>query len=185
MKLRANHLLNRLSGRLLVEGERVVRSNERMAASLRRALKSAANGEDQRLRELIREIQQLALACRTSPPPDEYFCDVSGPLQVFASFSGSLWQPDLTGHVAHNLVFDSGALDRQVLERFRALADLNLARLREKVQTCLLADDSILLSSRGPAVVVQHPPSRWRRWIGPWHCVGPVSGVMSRLPSPW
>ncbi len=67
---RANRLLEVLSGRLLVEGERVVRSNERMAATIRRALESAATGEDRRLRELVREIQQLALACRHSPPPE-------------------------------------------------------------------------------------------------------------------
>jgi hypothetical protein len=153
-KLRTNHLLKRLSSRLLVEGERVVRSNERMAATLRRALESAANGEDRRLRELIREIQQLALACRTSPPPDDYFCDVSGPPQVFASFSRTLWQPDVTGHAAQTLAFDSGAFDRQVLERFRALADLNLARLRKQVQTCLVTDDSILLSQ----ILQRFPP---------------------------
>jgi hypothetical protein len=71
--LRSNRLLERLSSRLLVEGERVVRSNERMAATLRRALESAATGEDRRLRELIREIQQLALVCRTAPPEEENF----------------------------------------------------------------------------------------------------------------
>jgi hypothetical protein len=75
-RLRANRLLERLSSRLLVEGERVVRSNERMAATLRRALESAATGEDRRLRELIREIQQLALACRMSPPLQDDFFDL-------------------------------------------------------------------------------------------------------------
>lgn len=154
-KLRANHLLKRLSRRLLVEAERVVRSNERMAATLRRALESAASGEDRRLRELIREIQQLALACRTVPPPDDRFFDIAGPPQVFASFSRTFWQPDVTGHVAQNLIFGSGVLDLQVLERFRALADLNLTRLREQVRTCLVADDSVLLSQ----VLQRFPPS--------------------------
>ena len=46
--LRSNRLIDRLSSLLLVEGERVVRSNERMAATLRRALESAASGEDLR-----------------------------------------------------------------------------------------------------------------------------------------
>jgi len=66
--LRANRLLERLSSRLLVEGERVVRSNERMAATLRRALENNASGEDRRLRELIREIQQLALSFGSLSP---------------------------------------------------------------------------------------------------------------------
>ena len=153
-RLRANRLLERLSSRLLVEGERVVRSNERMAATLRRALESAATGEDRRLRELIREIQQLALACRFSPPPDDDFCDLVGPAEVFAGFSRTFWQPDVTGHTVGDLAFGGGTLDLQIIERFRALADLNLARLREQVRTCLVADDSVLLSQ----VLRRFPP---------------------------
>jgi hypothetical protein len=33
-----------------------------------------------------------------------------------------------------------------MVERFRALADLSLSRLREQVRTCLMGTDSILLS---------------------------------------
>ncbi len=153
-RLRANRLLERLSSRLLVEGERVVRSNERMAATLRRALESAATGEDRRLREHIHEFQQLALACRTLPPPDDNFCGLTGPPEIFASFSRTFWQPDVSGQVAGNLTFAGGTVDRQVVERFRALADLNLARLREHVRTCLVADDSVLLSQ----VLQRFPP---------------------------
>ena len=57
--LRANRLLETLSARLLVEGERVVRSNERMAATLRRALETAETGENRRLLGLIREFNSL------------------------------------------------------------------------------------------------------------------------------
>lgn len=153
--LRANRLLERLSSRLLVEGERVVRSNERMAATLRRALESAATGEDRRLRELIREIQQFALACRNSPPQNDDSCNLAGPAEVFATFSRTFWQPDTTGHIDGTLTFDGGQLDLQALERFRALADLNLTRLREHVQTCLVAGDSVLLSQ----VLQRFPPS--------------------------
>src|SRR6266404_720491 len=115
--LRANRLLDRLSSRLLVEGERVVRSNERMAATLRRALESAATGEDRRLRELIREIQQHALACRMSPPLQDDFFDLAGPPEVFASFSRTFWQPGVAGHVNGDFTFGGGTIDRQVVER--------------------------------------------------------------------
>ena len=152
--LRANRLLAGLSSRLLVEGERVVRSNERMAATLRRALESAATGEDRRIRELIREIQQLALTCRNSPPADDNFFDLASPADVFGSFSRTFWQPEASGHVRGNLTFDTARLDPQALERFRGLADLNLARLREHVRTCLVAGDSVLLSQ----VVQRFPP---------------------------
>ena len=153
-RLRANRLLERLSSRLLVEGERVVRSNERMAATLRRALESAVTGEDRRLRELIREIQQFALACRTSPPLEDDFCELTGTPEVFGSFSRTFWQPDVSGHVAENLTFRERTINWQVVERFRALADLNLLKLRENIRTCLVGDDSVLLSQ----VLRRFPP---------------------------
>lgn len=153
-RLRANRLLERLSRRLLVEGERVVRSNERMAATLRRALESATTGEDQRLRGLIREVQQIALARRCSPPSNDNFYDLAGPPEVFATFSRTFWQPDVAGRIAGELAFGAQMIDWQSVERFRALADLNLARLRQQLRICLVAEDSVLLSG----VLRRFPP---------------------------
>lgn len=144
--VRANRLLDRLSSRLLVEGERVVRSNERMAATLRRALESAATGEDRRLREAIRESQQLALACRHAPPQEDDFFQLLGPPEAFTTFSRTFWQPDVSGRAAGELTFAEPGLDWEMVNRFRALVDLNLARLREQVRVCLVADESVLLS---------------------------------------
>lgn len=152
--LRGNRLLERLSSRLLVEGERVVRSNERTAATLRRALESSLTGEDQRLRQIVREIQQLALACRDCPPDDDAFLHLPAPPQVFASFSRGFWEPDSSGHVAGALAFATNTLDRALVERFRLLADLNLTRLREQLRACLLGNTSVLLSD----VVERYPP---------------------------
>jgi len=152
--LRANRLLERLSSRLLVEGERVVRSNERMAATLRRALESASTGEDRRLRELIREIQQLALTCRATPPDEDDFFELSGAPGVFTSFSRTFWQPEVAGRAAGDLTFAGHALDWEMVDRFRALVDLNLGRLRDQVRACLLATESVLLSQ----VLERFPP---------------------------
>lgn len=116
------------------------------ALDLARGLESAATGEDRCLRDHIREIQQLALACRNSPPLDDHFWELAGPPEIFASFSRALWQPDATGQVTGSLTFAGGMVDWRVVERFRALTDLNLATLREHVRTCLIADDSVLLS---------------------------------------
>ncbi|HZR03828.1 MAG TPA: DUF3375 domain-containing protein [Burkholderiales bacterium] len=152
--VRSNRLLDRLSSRLLVEGERVVRSNERMAATLRRALESAATGEDRRLREAIRETQQLALACRHAPPPDDDFFQLIGPPNAFTTFTRSFWQPDVTGHSAGDLTFAIQSLDWDVVQRFRGLVDLHLARLRDQIRVCLVADQSVLLSQ----VLARFPP---------------------------
>jgi hypothetical protein len=152
--LRTNRLLDRLSSRLLVEGERVVRSNERMAATLRRALESAATGEDRRLRELIRETQRLALVCRASPPPEDDYFNLAGPPEAFTTFSRPFWQPDAAGQVTDDLTFAAQGLDWEMVNRFRALVDLNLTRLREQVRLCLIAAESVLLSQ----VLQRFPP---------------------------
>jgi len=145
--LRSNRLLDRLSSLLLIEGERVVRSNERMAATLRRALESAASGEDQRLRELIHEIQQAAIISRSEPPSEDEFFELMGPPAAFASFSRGFWQPDATGNLTDEFSFASDSvLDWSIVNRFKNLADLNLKRLREKIHDCLTTSDSILLS---------------------------------------
>ena len=144
--LRSNRLLERLSTILLIEGERVVRSNERMATTLRRALESAATGEDRRLRELTHEIQQLAIISRTRPPSEENFIELVGPPDVFSSFSRSFWQPDRVGNVSDSFSFADGVLDSSIVNRFHALADLQLGRLREHVRSCLVVADSVLLS---------------------------------------
>jgi hypothetical protein len=117
-------------------------------------LESASTGEDRRLRELIRDIQQLALATRYSPPPDDFFFDLAGPAQPFASFSRTFWQPDAAGQITRRMRFDSIPPDPEILERFIALADLNLTRLREQVRTCLVSCDSILLSE----ILERFPP---------------------------
>ncbi len=153
--LRANRLLEKLSSRLLAEGERVVRSNERTAATLRRALESAATGEDRRMRELIRQIQQAALACRVPPATDTVFVELPGPPDVFASFSRPHWQPEAVGRVPETLSIASHDLDWDMVERFRTLAELSLSRVREQVLTCLVASDTVLLSE----VLRRFPPS--------------------------
>jgi hypothetical protein len=144
--LRSNRLLERLSSRLLVEGERVVRSNERMAATLRRALEHAASGEDRRMREIIHEIQRLAIVNQDNPPNEDGFFDLSAPPSVFATFSRSFWQPEAVGRVVGELNARNGTLDWDMVDRFRELAELNIGRLREQLRVCLVANDSVLLS---------------------------------------
>jgi hypothetical protein len=125
-----------------------------MAATLRRALETAATGEDKRLRDLIREVQTLALASRTTPPPEDAFFDLAAPPAAFTSFGRPFWQPEAAGRFAGELRFGAGVLDWDMVERFRSLVDLNLTRLRDHVRTCLLAADSVLLSQ----VIERFPP---------------------------
>jgi hypothetical protein len=60
----------------------------------------------------------------------------------------------MAGRVAGDLTFAGQALDWEMVHRFRALVDLNLARLRDQIRTCLLAAESVLLSQ----VLRRFPP---------------------------
>jgi hypothetical protein len=76
-----------------------------MAATLRRALESSESGEDQRLREIIHEIQQAAIISRGEPPSEDDFFELMGPPAPFASFSRGFWQPDATGTLVGRILF--------------------------------------------------------------------------------
>jgi hypothetical protein len=103
--------------------------------------------KDQRLREIIHEIQQAAIISRSEPPSEDDFFELMGPPVIFASFSRGFWQPDATGSLTDEFSFASDSiLDWSIVNRFKNLADLNLKRLREKIRDCLATSDSILLS---------------------------------------
>jgi hypothetical protein len=65
---------------------------------------------------------------------------------MFTTFSRPFWQPDATGQAAGDLTFAVQGLDWEMVNRFRALVDPNLARLRDHVRLCLVAAESVLLS---------------------------------------
>jgi Protein of unknown function (DUF3375) len=152
--LRENRLLETLSNRLLIEGERVVRSNERMAATLRRALETAEAGESRRLLGLIREIQQLALVVRDAPPSTVEFFELVSDAKPFDTFGRRFWEREAPGFVAGRLQFANGTLTTDLAERFHNLAHISLAELRARVRSCLIGSETVLLSD----VLRQHPP---------------------------
>lgn len=151
--LRANRLLERLSSRLLVEAERVVRSNERMAATLRRALESVEAGEEQRLRELIREVQRRALASSTNPAESDFY-HLQAPPRPFDGMSRRLWQRSIPGKVDGEVSFATHTLDMDTIRRFQDLEHLDLARLRENLRVCLMSAESVALSE----ALLRFPP---------------------------
>jgi Protein of unknown function (DUF3375) len=72
--LRGDALLLDLLPRLRAEQEKVGESTHRLTSNLRRALESARLAERRRVRELVSEVQHLAMRARTQPPPrDDFF----------------------------------------------------------------------------------------------------------------
>jgi len=164
--LRGNKSLNQLIGRLLREGEKVVKSNERMASSLRRVLETGRLGEQRRLREIVREIQSDALRVKESPPREEDFFSLPEIPPFFSSMSRDPWKPGevLSDFLAPEEADDAG--DRELFRNLGAMPLIRLEHLRKNVAE--------ILQQRGHArldeVLEAYPPSN-----GPVEVLGYVA----------
>ncbi len=126
--LRTNKSLNQLIGRLLREGEKVVKSNERMAGNLRRVLETGRLGEQRRLREIVREIQTHALRVKESPPREEDFFSLPEMPPFFAAMNRDPWK---SGEVLSGILAPEEADDAGDRELFRSLGTMPLIRLEQ------------------------------------------------------
>lgn len=155
-ELRDDPLLRRLFPRLRAEQEKVGTSTQRLTANLRRALETARVAERRRVRELIGEIQTLALRVKEAPPPRAEFFEVEELPELWTGMSRPLWN---TGN-AINL--DGGISAAPVEEdmsdfaRLSGLPLLALEALQEKIRTCLEEREYVLLSEVVERFPVKH-----------------------------
>ena len=75
--LQHDELLSRIRFRLLEAGEKVNSTCAQLVEQLRRYLDDQAWLENRRIMEIVREIEQSAVAVRQSPPPDKLFTTLS------------------------------------------------------------------------------------------------------------
>ena len=171
-ELRYDPLLGRLFPRLRAEQEKVGASTQRLTANLRRALETARIAERRRVRELVGEIQTLALRVKESPPPRAEFFEVEELPEVWPGMSRPLWDE------GHAIALDAGlsaAPQDASMEDFARLGGLpllTLETLRENVAACLQQREFVLLTEvleRFPAtqgvlevlgyfILAAHPP---------------------------
>jgi Protein of unknown function (DUF3375) len=137
------------------EAEKVMRTNQRLSAALRRLLDSSAHVERQRISQLLREIQGLAISLADSPATDEIGLSLEVDLAVDSPFRRAFWvEParfpplDLTG-------FEPDAKER--LDAFRQLAALHRldwGGMRERIHQVLTTDLAPTLGD----LLSLHPP---------------------------
>ncbi len=134
--LRSNRLLRQLISHLLVEGEQVVGSHQRMSVNLRRVLDTANLQDRRRVLDSIHEIQALALAVKDRVPPDEFFAVQEFP-DVYSGMSRPLWQPGATAVFEGLIEVADGEIGVEELRRFRNLPQIRLNELKRNVDQCL------------------------------------------------
>jgi hypothetical protein len=140
---------------LLAEAEKVMRTNQRLSATLRRLLDSRSASDRQRLAQLLSEIRSLAAARADSPPDESQGVEIDTGIPLSLPLSRSFWSTpasfaaiDLSEHAVDD--------DRR-LEAFRMLAGmhrLDWVSLRQHI--------SDVAGQHGTATIGQvvqaHPP---------------------------
>ncbi|MBA2272084.1 MAG: DUF3375 domain-containing protein [Chthoniobacterales bacterium] len=144
--LRDDPLLRQLLPRLRGEQEKVGASTHRLTSNLRRALETARLAERRRVRELIGEIQTLALRTKDSPPPRADFFEVEEMPAIWAGLSRPLWDEGAAMALDGAVQADDAELDWAAFARLQNLPHLSLDVLRRNVGTCLAEREFVLLS---------------------------------------
>ena len=152
--LRGDRTLGQLLGRLLREGEKVVKSNERMAANLRRVLETVRLGEHRRMREIIREIQADALRSKDAPPASDDFFFLEELPPFYATMSREPWQPGEILAATLPAEFADDSADREAFRQLRELPHVRLAQLRRNVEALLEKHERVWLDD----VLNEFPP---------------------------
>ncbi|MEN3370233.1 MAG: hypothetical protein V7609_2376 [Verrucomicrobiota bacterium] len=153
--LSADPLLPRLLPRLRIEQEKVSASTQRLTANLRRALESTRLAERRRVRELVSEIQRLALRVKDAPPRRESFFEISELTGAYAGMSRPLWDEGATIELSKVFAQADGELDLEKLLAFQNLPHLSLDTAIHNLETCLRAQELVLLTS----VLETFPPA--------------------------
>lgn len=152
-EFKADVLLRRLQSSLRAEGNRVVESNERLVAQLRRVLDVRESAERREVGRLIQDIKSLAHKTReTLPQADLLEVDVSIALE--SMMSKASWTPPETIEFGESLEVSEGGDYQDTLEAFRRLHPVEFERLRENVRICLQTRVQITL----PELLELNPP---------------------------
>jgi hypothetical protein len=152
-ELREDVLLRRLQSSLRAEGNKVVASNERLVAQLRRVLDVRESAERREVGRLIQEIKSLAHETRDLPSQAELL-DVDAGIALLSLMSKSPWSPPASVEFGGSLEVSEGGDYRETLEAFLRLHPVDFERLRQNIRDCLQTRVQISL----PELLVLRPP---------------------------
>ncbi|HOX57434.1 MAG TPA: DUF3375 domain-containing protein [Candidatus Paceibacterota bacterium] len=152
-ELKADVLLRRLQSSLRAEGNKVVASNERLIAQLRRVLDVRESAERREVGRLIQDIKSLAHQTREMPPQAEMI-ELDTTLALSSLMSKSPWSPPENVEFGGSLEVSDGGDYQDTLEAFLRLHPVDFDRLRQNIRDCLQTRVQITL----PELLELHPP---------------------------
>jgi len=153
-ELRADALLSRLQLHLRAEGSKVLTSNERLVAQLRRILDTRESAERREVGRLLQEIKALAHESRHLPANSELL-ELDGPIVASSLMSKAQWSPPERIDFGGELEVDSGTGDyKSVLQAFLLLHPVDFDQLRSNIRKCLEGQVQVSL----PELLEVYPP---------------------------
>jgi hypothetical protein len=126
--------VRRMIPSLLMEAEKVMRTSQRLSATLRRLLDARASQERQRVAQLLREIRGLAALLANHPPRETVALDLETKIELSSPLARSFWtvpKQIATVDLAEHLADDDRRSDA-----FRLLANLQRIEWR-RLRACV------------------------------------------------
>lgn len=148
--------VKRMVPSLLADAEKVLRTNQRLSATLRRLLDTRSASDRQRVARVIAEIRALAAATADRPPLDTVGVTVDVGVQVTSIFSRSFWSP--TAAFEEVELAERPVDDEKRRRAFQQLADLHRLDwrvMRQQIEHLTRREGSVTLRR----IVDEFPPS--------------------------
>ena len=137
------------------EAEKVMRTNQRLSATLRRLLDARAHAERQRMATVLREIRGHAVAIANNPPIDSVGLSVEVDMEIESPFRRTFWQEPTRLDAMDLTDYRVDAPDR--MEAFRELAQmkrLEWKQMRNRIRELVDLYEAPTLAD----LLEKHPP---------------------------
>lgn len=135
-ELKGDSLLRRLQASLRAEGNKVVASNERLVAQLRRVLDVRETAERRAIGRLIQDIKAVAHQTREMLPQTALL-EIDDGMPLASLMSKSLWAPPEYVDFGGDLEISDGGDCREAIKAYLRMHPVDFARLRQNIQECL------------------------------------------------
>jgi hypothetical protein len=152
-ELKSEALLRRLQANLRAEGNKVVASNERLVAQLRRVLDIRETAERRAIGRLIQEIKGVAHQTREMSPQAELL-ELDAEIPLASLMSKAFWAPPEYVTFGDGLEISEAGDFLDALDAYLQMHPVDFERLRQNIQECLQTRVQITL----PELLELRPP---------------------------
>jgi hypothetical protein len=147
--------ISRMVPLLLAEAEKVMRTNQRLSATLRRLLDMRAYQDRQRVAELLREIMATAASLAASPPGDTVGVEVETKVEMASPFQRTFWSEP--AQFVHVDLTERETDEERRAEAFQALAlmqRLDWRGMRDSIRAAVARNGTATLGG----LLAENPP---------------------------